>query len=498
MMWIIYAILSLTATFLIALIFSDFYWRRKGVPYKLYFPYIDGTCAIALNQIGLGAYLNDILCRNFPNSRYFGTYFFGKPILAIQDPDLIREMFIKNFDHFVDRLGFVDFENEPLWSKNLLNLKGQAWKEMRSTLSPSFTGSQMKNLYLLIEECARNYADVFSNEPEDVVEFELKDLFKRFSIDVIANTAYGIQINSLKDKNNDFYMYGRNINEFDGFWNIMKITFIKLCPGLANLLDVHFINPKYSNYFSNVIKNSIEYRKKHNIQRNDMIQLLLNAKQKKDETIDENDIISQAFLFFGGGTDTVSASMYFLAYELAVNPDVQEKLRQEIEDSKINNDPSYELVMNLPYMDMVITESLRKSSIFFVTSRVCTKPYQIKPTNSNEKPFDINVGDQIWIPLGSLHMDAKYFPNPEKFDPERFSSKDFKNNAPYFPFGFGPRTCIAYRFVLMEMKTFFFHMLSDFEIVPTKKSVIPFTRLKGAMKIESAEDLWFGFKKRKI
>lgn len=497
MMWIIYAIFCLTTTFLIALIYSDFYWRRKGVPYKVYFPYIDGTCALALKQNDVGGYFNDTLCRNFPKSRYFGTYFFGKPILSIHDADLIREMFVKNFDHFVDQIGFINFENEPLWSKNLFNLKGQAWKDMRGILSPSFTGSQMKKMFLLVDQCAKNYVDVFSNEPYDVIDVELRDVCKRFSIDVIANTAYGIEINSLIDKNNEFFVNCENLNDFTGFLTIMKFILIKLSPKLATFLDVKLINPKHASFFTNVIKNSIEYRQKHNVQRNDMIQLLLNAKENKNEAIDVNDIVSQAFVFFAGGSNTLASSMHFLAYNLATNPDVQEKLRQEIKHSKLDNEVSYELIMNLPYMDMVVSESLRLFPVFYASGRVCTKNFQIKPTNSKEKPVDLKVGDDLLIPLYGLHMDPKYFPNPKKFDPERFLAKNLKNTAPYFPFGLGPRMCIAYRFALMLMKTFTFRLLLDFEIVPTKRTV-PMTLLKGAMKLESAEELWFGFKKREF
>ena len=104
-----------------------------------------------------------------------------------------------------------------------------------------------------------------------------------------------------------------------------------------------------------------------------------------------------------------------------------------------------------------------------------TKPYTIEPTNPGEKPIPLKVNDLIWIPAHGIHRDPEYYPNPDKFDPERFSDENKDSIRPYtyMPFGLGPRNCIGSRFALLEIKSLLFKLLLNFEIVPSKKTQIP-------------------------
>lgn len=107
--------------------------------------------------------------------------------------------------------------------------------------------------------------------------------------------------------------------------------------------------------------------------------------------------------------------------------------------------------------------------------RVCTKPYTIKPASPDEKPLFIEEGTVLWFPIYALQRDPTIYPNPERFDPERFNDENKANINPYtyLPFGVGPRNCIGNRFALLEIKLIFFHILSKFEIVPIKETKIP-------------------------
>lgn len=104
--------------------------------------------------------------------------------------------------------------------------------------------------------------------------------------------------------------------------------------------------------------------------------------------------------------------------------------------------------------------------------RNCVKPYVIKPTRPDEKPVHLKKNDVIWLPVFGLQRDPKYFPNPEKFDPERFCEQNRKHIKPstFIAFGAGPRRCIGERFSLIEAKVVFVHLLSKFEIIPIEKT----------------------------
>lgn len=143
-------------------------------------------------------------------------------------------------------------------------------------------------------------------------------------------------------------------------------------------------------------------------------------------------------------------------------------------------------------------ESLRKWPSTTITDRVCTSPYTIQPVTPNEKPLFLKKDDAVWIPIYGLHRDPQYYPNPERFDPERFNSENKNKIKPYFylPFGTGPRSCIASRFAILETKVLFFHILSNFEIVPNNKTQIPLKLSKKGVNMNAENGFCLAFKKR--
>lgn len=97
----------------------------------------------------------------------------------------------------------------------------------------------------------------------------------------------------------------------------------------------------------------------------------------------------------------------------------------------------------MKYLHQVISEGLRKWPIGVVTERVCVKEYECQ--YGDDAKFLFEKGVPIWIPIYGLHRDPKYYPDPQKFDPERFSDENKSSIVPgtYLPFGIGPRNCIG-------------------------------------------------------
>lgn len=133
-----------------------------------------------------------------------------------------------------------------------------------------------------------------------------------------------------------------------------------------------------------------------------------------------------------------------------------------------------------------------------MVDRISKNPYRIEPTTKNEKPFVLEADTEVWLPIYGLHRDPKYFPNPDKFDPERFSEENISLITPYtyIPFGAGPRLCIGNRFALIEIKLLFFSLLSNFEIVPTQKTPIPLV-FKKDFQLGVESGFWLGLKRIK-
>lgn len=356
-------------------------------------------------------------------------------------------------------------------------LKGEKWRDMRATLSPAFTGSKMRQMFELVVDNSSDMVDHYKRKAKtsgNGVDVEMKDLFSRYTNDVIASAAFGCKVNSFEDEVNEFYLNGKKILNFNSPKAALKLIALRLLPGLMKMMDINLTDSSLTKFFRKMVMDNIKTREKEGIFRPDMINILMNVKKgnslsnvEKDEkqtnegfaTVEESyigtkqvkrqwtddELVAQTFLFFAAGFDTSSTLLSFVAHELAVNPDIQQKLYEEVcEVEKTLNGKQlpYDILQKMKYIDCVISETLRHWPPAPMTDRVCVKDYEY---DDGETKFTFEKGMAFWIPIYSLHHDEKYFPNPNKFDPERFNDNNKDNILPgtFIPFGIGPRNCIV-------------------------------------------------------
>lgn len=208
-------------------------------------------------------------------------------------------------------------------------------------------------------------------------------------------------------------------------------------------------------------------------------------------------MVSQAMIFFLAGFTAVSNTMSFLCYELATNPEIQQKLYDEILETEIliDNQPiGYEKLQRMKYLDCVISETLRKWCINILIDRKVSKQYVLDDQEGNK--VVLQPGDCVWMPALGIHRDPKYYPEPMEFRPERFlpNAQPPVHPDTYMPFGAGPRACIASRFALMQLKATVFHVFKTFniEICP---NTLPL-RLRPTIGTLESDDMVFSLKLR--
>lgn len=459
--------------------FYNFYIKenifdKHGIPYIKPWPLLGNMAPSLFQRIALVYYIQKVYNLN-KNAKYVGFFDFGSPTIIIRDPELIKTMAIKNFDHFVNHRGFVDAKVEPLLSCNLFSLHDDEWRQMRSLLSPLFTTSKMKGMLKLMSNCAEIYADYFTEQTQkNPLEINSKDLFSRACNDVIATCAFGISINSMKDRNNDFYIFGKDSTNLEGILGV-KLFVLRSFPTLAKLLGIQLFDSRVNEFFTKIIKDTIRTRDEKGITRPDLIQLMMESRNSKTgPNLSINDMASQAFSFFFGGFETISSLLCFIAHEVAANFEIQTKLQNEIDEmfEKFNGDVTYEAVNKLQYLDAVINESLRYYPNAGFLDRVCSKSFELPPTLPGEKSLRLEPGDYIWFPVFPLQRDPKYFHDADKFNPDRFVN-DNKGQFQLISFGLGPRICIGYRFALLEIKVMLVHLIAKCKLKVGKKMITP-------------------------
>lgn len=332
------------------------YWRSKNIPHdEPSFPY--GNIEGFGKTIHPAHFMQQLYKKYKPTgAKYCGVYFLVRPVAVMLDLDLIKQILIKDFANFNSRGIFYNEVDDPL-SAHLFSLDGEEWKKLRHKLSPTFTSGKMKFMFPTIVEVGERFRDCLFDVVKEHEELEIKDLLARFTTDVIGTCAFGIECNSLKDPNAEFRRHGRDVFEKPRN-STLKNVLISGFMGTSKKLHVKTIADEVSEFFLGVVRDTIEYREKNNITRNDFMDLLIKIKNEETndkERITINEIAAQAFVFFLAGFETSSTTLTFCLYELTQNKEVQEKARQVIEAAfEKHGTFTYELMMDIPYIDHVL------------------------------------------------------------------------------------------------------------------------------------------------
>ena len=137
--------------------------------------------------------------------------------------------------------------------------------------------------------------------------------------------------------------------------------------------------------------------------------------------------------------------MLFRSYLLSQNPDIETKVHAEVDEVINGRVPTMADIARLPYTEMVLSESMRLYPPAWALQRTALNDSEIGG-------YVIPKGSQVLMSQYVMHHDARYFPEPEKFDPERWTkeARDARPQFSYFPFGGGLRRCIGDAFAMME------------------------------------------------
>ncbi|XP_047493181.1 cytochrome P450 3A24-like [Penaeus chinensis] len=456
------------------------YWANKGVPSPPVIPFI-GHAHKLLIPAKLCAFEREAYL-NHGGSKLCGYYSFHEPMLLVGDPELIRHIYVKDFDHFMDRRILNLPSKKDIILANMLTMKtGEEWKKLRAIMSPTFTSGRMKGMFPLVCKKADDLVSFCLKEARTKPFVDMKYNFGRFTMDTIASCAFGIECNSLVDEKPEF------AEKVETFFNVTpliigRMVILSVFPKLAKIFDIRFTAPAID-FFTEVARETMRARQSGK-KRGDFLDLLLEAEvstgdaegvtamqddntpSKPKQTLDELTIISQSVLFLVAGYDTTASTLAFASILLAKHPEIQQRLRQEISEIvEEHGDITYQGIMEAKYLDACVMETLRMYPPGLFLERKCVKEYKIPGTDVTIEP-----GVIVTTPIFNIHRDPKYWPEPEEFRPERFLPENKANitNLTHIPFGMGPRNCLAMRFALMEAKVGLAKMLlaTDIKVAP--------------------------------
>lgn len=533
-------------------------WKTKGVPQlRPSFPFGDVASVIFRRQ-NMGDKIKEIydLARS-NNWKYVGLYFFSRKALLAVDPELIKNILCRDFQHFNDRGIYYDEENDPL-SAHLFSLSGPKWRSLRAKLTPAFSPGKLKYMFGTVLDCGEEMVRILEEMAVEKDCVEIKEVFARYATDVIGSCAFGLECNSMRDPEAEFRKMGKRAFT-QTVRDVVNVTIIRSFPKLAKILRIGIFSSTVTGFFRRVVADTITYRERNGVTRNDFLQLLIqlknNGKLEGDRSNNETGITmdeaaAQAFIFFLAGFETTSTTISFALFEITANPEIQERARAEVERvmKKHGGQLTYEATMELHYLETVILgmnlkktfglggfrrhfhatitskstlsklskftylmtnflETMRKYPPAPVFLRVCTEDYKIPDTD-----VTIQKGLSVLIPAYGMHRDPQYFPEPNTFDPERFNEENRPKiwDYTYIPFGDGPRLCIGtntvkqqtppkspvlgQRFAMIQIKIALSLMLATFEFSVNRKTIFPLKMETKGIILNPIGGLWLNFK----
>lgn len=458
------------------------YWKDRGFTHTI--PGIPwGDIKGANFTISIGESITNIY-NQFPKERFAGMWMLYKPALLVRDPELVKSIFVRDFMNFHDRGISFNEELDPL-AGHLFIISGTKWRNLRVKLSPTFTSGKMKMMFPIMTECSKQFSKVLEEPAKKGQVIEVKDYAARFTTDIISSAAFGLETNSLNTPDSEFRRFGQKIFDVTSFQAIKNLV-INFCPGIGTLFSLKQIPMDVENFFMTTLRDTIAYRNENKIKRNDFLDLLMQLMSKgyiedvdgeHTEITDNNkftfeEAAAQAFVFFVAGFETSSTTMQFALYELARHPEIQQKAREEVKTTlkKHNGELTYDCVMEMSYLGRVIDETLRVYPPVPFLQRECNKDYPIPGTD-----LVLPKGVVAIIPALGLHRDPEHYPNPSKFDPDRFleEEKAKRHHYSYLPFGEGPRNCIGMRFGLLQTRAGLITLLNKYEFTVAAETPIP-------------------------
>ncbi|CAG2165507.1 unnamed protein product, partial [Oppiella nova] len=483
------------------------YWSKQGIPGPTPVPVFGNYFTAFLTP-------NPLRERNFCQKygNIFGHFLGTIPVLNIADPELIKAIWVKDFHLFTNRTK-VWTPNSPLTARNLNHLCGDDWKRVRSIVSPVFTSGKMRQMYPQIRDCLSDFTA---------------------TLDSLAGGHLDAQDWCSRLGDNLFFKLARQKFSFN-VWNELAVLI------LPKFLQKWFRtrDRESDEYFLDTVRHIVaERRLKPGAKYNDFIQLLMDSEIRdsdgddggagndtdinvehinkgtkeldidrkvfniniKDKKLTEDEIIAQGYLFLLGGYLATATILAFSAYELALNPDIQQRLYDEINgaiDSTAGDIP-YDVLTRLPYLDAVVSEILRRYSMVRPLARIASADYKLGDTGitikaavlSGSMPLariastdyklgdtgiTIKAGQQVELLNFALHHSERYYPDPFKFDPDRFMPENRHRVNPYayMPFGAGPRNCIGMRFGLLVVKLGLARMVGAYRFYRCPETDVP-------------------------
>ncbi|KAI5421024.1 11-oxo-beta-amyrin 30-oxidase [Lathyrus oleraceus] len=391
------------------------------------------------------------------------------PKVVITDPDQIKQVFNMIEDFPKPKL----YSLAKYLSNGIVQYEGEKWAKHRKIINPAFHIEKLKGMLPAFthscEEMISKWKELLS--PDGTCEIDVWPFLQNLTLDVISRTAFGSS-----------YVEGTKIFEL-----LKSQGFLLMTERYANIplwwllstttkRRMKEIDKDIDDSLAEIIEKRVKSLKNGETVNDDLLGILLQSNQAENQEhgnsksigMTTEEVIDECKLFYNAGQETTSVLLVWTMVLLGRYPEWQARAREEVLQVFGNQNPNFGGLSQLKIVTMILYEVLRLYPPTVYFNRAIRK--DLKLGN-----LFLSKGTQVSLPILLIHQDHDIWGDDAKeFKPERFAdgvAKATKGQVCYFPFGWGPRTCIGQNFSLLEAKITISLLLQNFsfELSPTYK-----------------------------
>ncbi|KAF0542320.1 cytochrome P450 [Gigaspora margarita] len=383
--------------------------------------------------------------------RYHGL--FNKPYLLISDPKIVQQILVNRpYDHpkyFTNREMAKEFVGE-----GLLLAQGDSHKRQRKMMNPSFAFSNVKEMVPTFVQAGHKLKDFWMKQIGDKKEerITITAMIPKITLDVIGLVGFNYKFNSTTSDSELAQAYKILVNRNPSpLYTALEenLSFIRKLP--ITYYKQHYDSLKT---IRNISEKLIAEQKNSTVRGKDLLSLLVKANEQLpfDEQLTHEELISQVMTLLIAGHETTSTSLSWALYFIAKNPDIQDRLRNEILEvfTDRNHFPTFDEIEQLKYLECVFKETLR-----IIPPAPAMLRYNIKDEIMDG--YVVPKNTPLMIAIYAIHHDPSIWgDDADDFNPSRWLDPEIKSkvtNNNFIPFGAGPTSCLGLKMAHLELKS---------------------------------------------
>ena len=354
-------------------------------------------------------------------------------VFFLNHPDHVKDVLVTHHQNFIK--GRALQRTKRLLGEGLLTSEGEFHRRQRRLAQPAFHRQRVASYGAVMTD----YAARTSERWQDGETLDISHEMMRLTLAIVGKTLFDADVESEAQE------IGQALTDVMNLFDVLLLPFSEYLDKFPLPQTRRFHRAK--DRLDATVYRMIEERRRSGKDRGDLLSMLLLAQDEEGHTgrMTDEQVRDEALTIFLAGHETTSNALTWTWYLLSQHPEAETKLHEEIDAVLGSRLPVTDDVPRLRYTEMVLAESMRLYPPAWAVGRLAINDYEVGG-------YVVPAGSLILLSQYVMHRDARYFPDPTRFDPERWTpeARESRPQYSYFPFGGGPRRCIGEGFAWME------------------------------------------------